>query len=324
MGISKMTIKIGLINVADAKIGVPIHITANIASDIAIKNVEWTCDKQVNFTISLDQKTYNFTPSVDGEYTFTCTVWDTAGLKGSAYSRVNVGSILPPPVTPPPEPQPTGILWSSTSQGKWNNGIPRTYTGHHEYDKYDPLTEVAAGENRKWVIDGAGNTFLSGARARVYNHIPQKNNGKYQWLLTYIPNPSLDNLSLEFWSRHNEDDPPENRYGGNIFSIHKDVIEFDEEQWHNERNGGDSQKTTFTIENGKTYIVKVISQKVVASATDITYKTDIWINSILQWHKEHKTPYPQSAIKESLYWRFRTNGDAPVDVKVWDVSISQV
>ena len=69
-------ITIQISNVAVEKVNIPIHVKANITSDTAIKNIEWLSNKVVNFTVSLDQKTVNFTPSVSGTYVFTCNVWN--------------------------------------------------------------------------------------------------------------------------------------------------------------------------------------------------------------------------------------------------------
>jgi len=97
----------------NGQINAPAHVTANITSDIAIKNIEWLCNKPVNYSVSQDQKTVNFTPSEDGEYVFTITVWNINNERASAVGKVTVGTIQPSPVppTPTPQPTPTGLLW---------------------------------------------------------------------------------------------------------------------------------------------------------------------------------------------------------------------
>ena len=231
------------------------------------------------------------------------------------YLKLADDSVIPP--------TPTGVLWDSNINGKWNNGIRRIVTDHHGYDPYDPLTEVAAGENRKWEIVGDGTCFLSGARARVYNHTKQIAGNKYQWDIHYVHNSTLDNMSLEFFSRHNEDDPPENRFGGEILSFHKNDIEFDEEHWHNERNGGDSHSLSSPISDSSVTKLKVIGEKSVIS-NSVTFKFDVFVNEKLEWHKEHKSPEYNAAVKEALYWRFRTNGSDPQNVKILLSRISKI
>ena len=85
-----------------AQKNVPIFLKPIITSDIAIKNIEWTCDKPVNFTNSLNQKEMYFTPSADGVYKFTVKVTDINNLSASKTSTITVGGTVTPPVTCPP------------------------------------------------------------------------------------------------------------------------------------------------------------------------------------------------------------------------------
>lgn len=239
-------------------------------------------------------------------------------------------------------PQPTDpkILW--TSKGIWDNQLDvetvngvtkvvgRTVTAHHGFDPYDKLTEVAAGENRKWFISGLGYSLLSGARARIYNHVKQLAGKKYQWDITYVNSSTLDNFSLQFFSRHNEPDPTNNRYGGPTFAIHDGSIEFDEEFWHNERDQAlsDSKTLAQQLLNDKTYSIRVIGEKIVASSTDVRFNFNINIDYgtgfVNVWNKSFKTNHPDAALKEALYWRMRTNGSAPKDVKILEATVRQL
>lgn len=314
-----MVITIQVSNKADAKIKEPVRLTAKIESTSGIKNIEWLCNKKVNFTVNTDQRTYNFTPSVNGEYIFTVTVWANDGTKTSATSTVDVGESQPPsqPPSPQPSPTPTGVLW--TSKGIWDNGKVRTMTGHGELDPFDPLTNVRAGQNRKWHIDGKV-SYLSGARARIGNAIKQSIGKKYVWEISYIHNSSLDNFSCQFFERHNEDDPEVNRYGGPTFAFHNTTIEFDEEYWHNERDGKLADKHSCSIKNGEITNLKIIGIK----NKDASFNFEIFINGFKIWDKSFKSNHPEAALKEALYWRFRTNGDAPKDVKILSSSISTI
>jgi hypothetical protein len=55
-----------------------------------------------------------------------------------------------------------------------------------------------------------------------------------QMEISYIPNPSRDNLSLRLRSRHNESYTHENRFGGYGFGLHLDSVKPGREEYHNE------------------------------------------------------------------------------------------
>lgn len=108
-------------------------------------------------------------------------------------------------------------LWDSNDT--WNNGIARTITGHNERDPYDPLLDIAAGDGRRLEILGNGHALQSGARAR--SHVYKSHyNGRQA--MTYIHNPTLDNLSNRLRSRHDESG---NRFGGAGLVIFRTEIE---------------------------------------------------------------------------------------------------
>lgn len=95
------------------------------------------------------------------------------------------------------------ILWQT--KGIWDNGKERTLTGHHQFDPYDPTFETAAGDERKWHIDGKGKCTANGPRTRGYQHTKQQAGIKYIWDDQYIHNSSLKNFSKQFFSKHNEE-----------------------------------------------------------------------------------------------------------------------
>jgi hypothetical protein len=82
----------------------------------------------------------------------------------------------------------------------------------HQFDPDDKMLDNLGRSPRYTMIDGKGAAFITGDRNRFFVWVPNYN---AQMEISYIPNPSLDNtLSLRLRSRHNELDPPENRFGG--------------------------------------------------------------------------------------------------------------
>jgi len=218
------------------KINVPAHVVATITSDIPIKNIEWLCNKPVNFSVSTDQKTVNFTPSADGEYVFTATVWDTSGARQSSSGKISVGTVptpVPPPQptpTPTPIPTPTGTLWDSNINGKWNDGVKRTLTTKEGGQKPDDKSIFcAASGSPKLVIDGDGVAHLVAGSGGV------------------------DNVSIRLRSRHNGECnnqtlSPAQRFGGHGWSVQKDGrVEFKTEDYHNVHSNAHSFSSGISI-----------------------------------------------------------------------------
>jgi len=223
----------------NGQINAPAHVTATITSDHLVQNVEWLCNKPVNYSVSQDQKTINFTPSADGEYVFTCTVWNTNNERASAVGKITVGSGTIPTPTPTPTPTPvptptcppgthwngtqcvpdiipTGVLWDSNVNGKWNDGVKRTLTTKEGGQKPDDKSIfVAASGNPKLVIDGDGTAHLVSGSG------------------------GCDNISVRMRSRHqgecnNVSLDPTKRFGGHGWSIDpKGGIDFKTEDYHN-------------------------------------------------------------------------------------------
>jgi len=222
-----------IVSSGTGQINVPVHVVATITSDIAIKNIEWLCNQQVNFSVSQDQKTVNFTPSVNGEYVFTATVWDTSGARQSSSGKITVGTVTPPePPQPPmpPGPLPTGTLWDSNVNGKWNDGVKRTLTTKEGGQKPDDKsTFVAASGSPKLVIDGDGVAHLVAGSGGV------------------------DNVSIRLRSRHqgecnNQTLSPAQRFGGHGWSVQKDGrVEFKTEDYHNVHSNAHSFSSGISI-----------------------------------------------------------------------------
>ena len=122
----------------------------------------------VNLIIALDQKSAQFTPSINGIYAFEC---------GAEQFIVKVGELPPIPEPDPqippviePKPEPGTVIDLGTS---FNMPV-RTLTQHGEIDKYDHRLEARAGSNRKITI-GNGKMIIDGNQVRCYFLVPHYN-----------------------------------------------------------------------------------------------------------------------------------------------------
>jgi len=245
-----LTITINLVDKATGTINVPLHIQAAISSTNPIKGIQWLCDKQVNYTVDLNNTQLNFTPSINGEYTFTVTVTDTVESVSKSI-KVTVGTVTPPPtpvcpagqhwdvsqnkcvpdVQPPPNPPPvTGTLWDSNVNGQWNNGVKRTLTTAEGGQKPDDKSIFcAASGNPKLIIDGDGVAHLQAGSGGV------------------------DNLSVRLRSRHqgecnNVSLSPAQRFGGHGWAIDKaGAVDFKTEDYHNVHSNAHSFNSGITV-----------------------------------------------------------------------------
>lgn len=242
---------------------------------------------------------------------------------------------VPPEPKPEPKPPAQGTLW--TSKGIWDNGKSRTLTKHHEYDPFDPLSEVAAGGHgtaRKWEIPGDGDySLLSGGMSRVYTHTPH--DGKIQYNGTFVYNGSLDNFSLEFFSRHNEGGDVKgkptgwNRFGGVTVSYHKDTVESKIEYFHAVYSKAQSHDLPKSLVEGKAYPIQVLGEKKLNGDTaEYTLEAAIdygqGMESIGTFTHKTDTKQAPSIVQPPLYWRQRVNGTAPKDVRIEKVSFVQL
>lgn len=232
-----------------------------------------------------------------------------------------------PPIDGLPDLSKGTLLFDSTKI--WGNGKERTMTGHHEYDKYDNKTECAAGGHgtpRKWYIDGKGKSKLSGGMSRVYNHSPHQ--GTICLLQTFIWNDSLENFSLETFSRHNEPLPKSNKTGGFQNALHADTVGGKYESYHKSYHDlGDK-----TYPNGKKFKNgDIVKFALLASKKGINYEETMFIDFSLKdkYEKVFNAKYiekenPDGAKPQPLYWRWRVNGTAPKDVETYDVKFIQL
>jgi hypothetical protein len=213
------------------------------------------------------------------------------------------------------------IMW--TSKGKWDNGRKRTITGHEEKDPDDNTLMVAAGNNRKFEILGDGKALLSGARARIYI---LENNYDSVMELKFIPDSSLDDLSLKLRSRHQEGGDGENRFGGYGSAISLGEVECKREEFHNEHTtiGSKKLKDEKKLKNGKEYGVRYTCKDVngkVNMKTEIDYGNGfIEVANFTDDDPEDYMTDKQLYDKKSYAW-IRTNGDDPEEIQLRNVSI---
>ena len=236
---------------------------------------------------------------------------------------------------PPPEPGEGNILWKS--DGIWDNGKSRTMTKHHEYDPYDKLSEVAAGGHgtaREWRIPGdADHSYLSGGMSRVYTHTPHDGRIMFECIMVWNKSmePGDGNLSLEFYSRHNEGGDPKNRRGGVTVSFHKTSVESKEEYYHAVYTKGQSKDLPTNLEDGKEYQIKVLGDRR-STADNATTTLEPFIDygqgqglKSLGTFVQRVTSKQEPGLQEpSLYWRWRVNGSGPKDVEVKNMRFTQL
>ena len=213
---------------------VPIFLKPIITSDIAIKNIEWSCDKDVNFTNSLNQKEMYFTPSVDGVYKFTVKVTDINGLSASKTSTITVGgTVTPPPITCPPGQHlengvcvpdvvtpPSGtVLYDSTIHTTLHDGQPGTFTkvGDIGAGKLGLECRASGNPRIRKNTDGTFSLLCDAGHGRFYGYT-KNYNATMIIECAFWNRVAGQDASLRLRSRHNEPDPCDNRFGGYGFT----------------------------------------------------------------------------------------------------------
>jgi hypothetical protein len=245
----------------------------------------------------------------------------------SPYGEMLKNMISRPTTTQPPPPPANGtVLWDSNVNGKWNNGRKRTITGAHEFDPDSKNVEVAAGSSRMFEVFGDGTAKITGDRARIYVHV---NNYNAQMEISYIPNPSIDTLSLRLRSRHNEPDPPENRFGGYGVGVSLDEVEPGREDYHNKHTSFPDFKLPRKMEYGKMYTLRysvhdTADGKQVQMSLEIDYDNNGNFIEVGRWKDPKPLPYMLDKalyLKKSYVW-VRVNGqytdeeEGPIDVEI--------
>lgn len=217
-------------------------------------------------------------------------------------------------------------LWRSTS---WSNGHARMLDKPHEFDPDDKMLENSGGNPRYTKIDGKGSAFITGDRNRFF---VWASNYNAQMEISYIPNPSLDNtLSLRLRSRHNEPDPPENRFGGYGVAVSLDEGKPGREEYHNEHTSFPDFKLPRKMEYGKMYTLRysvhdTADGKQVEMWLEIDYDNNGNFIEVGRWKDPKPLPYMLDKalyLKKSYVW-VRVNGqhtddeeeEGPKDVEI--------
>jgi hypothetical protein len=188
--------------------------------------------------------------------------------------------------TPQPEPEPTptpeGVLWDSNIDGKWNNGVKRTVTDSEgDIGPNGKGVECRASGNPKLVIDGDGIAHLVSGSGEV------------------------EDLSLKLRSRHNEDDPCENRFGGFGCSIDRKSIGMKTESCHNNHENSAS-KSGLSLKNGEWHKARFECKD-----GDNSVDFECSIDGVSKMKHSHKNPAPayidKAKFAENSYLWIRTN-----------------
>jgi len=159
-------------------------------------------------TLSGTAPNLNYNPNTDyvGPDSFTFKANDGTADSNTATVSITV------------QDTPTGVLWDSNVDSKWNNGTKRTITTKQNGQQpCDKSIFVAASGSPKLVIDGNGIAHLVSGSGGV------------------------DNLSLKLRSRHQAGGDPENRAGGEGIAITNSSFSCQRENFHNDHD---------TIKNG--------------------------------------------------------------------------
>jgi hypothetical protein len=322
--------------------GQPVKLDGSAKDDNAIVRCEWTQldvpnSPAVELTAdSADNTNVSFiAPMIEGDKEILTFQLEAENDKGETKLDTVIVTVVSDAVAPPP-PKPIEGL-PDLSKGKvlfdsnvvWNDGNDRTMKNHHEFDKFDKNTECAAGGHgtpRVWHVDGKGHSFLSGGMSRVYNH--SEHQGTICLLQTFIWDASLDNFSLETFSRHNEPLPIANKTGGFQNAIHADTVGGKYESYHKSYHdlGDKTYPGGRKIKDGDE-----VRFALVASKDGINYEESMFIDwgHDGKYEKVFNAKYtekenPAGAAKQPLYWRWRVNGIAPKDIETWDVKFIQL
>lgn len=247
-----------------------------------------------------------------------------AGVPNPNPNPPDGGPIVHPPVDPN-TPLPTEQQQTWISIGRWDNKQAFTLTGHMQYSSDKTIALAAGGDSRKLEITGDGKALLSGNMARIY--IFQNNyNGVLE--LKYIPKEGMDDLSLKLRSRHQEADPPENRFGGYGLSFFLTEAKYKRENYHNEHEKGEIQALPKPLENGKEYGVRFTcsGDNEVKIIGEIDYNDGKGFIKVAEFSDKAPLPYMKNKAlydKKSYAW-IRVNGSDPKEIQIRDVVIKQL
>lgn len=245
----------------------------------------------------------------------------------TGYHAVN-GVCIPDTVPPITGGGGENILWQSTA---WSNGRDRTLTGSGERDPDDPTLSFGAGENRELIIKGASDPGFvnhTGARTRIYvdqnGNVANNYNASLE-IQKFYPNASLDNLSLRLRSRHQEDDPPSNRFGGYNMALSHNSVSAQRENYHNDHTNLSPSSISLpnALVNGTEYGIRYSVRDTTDGKVELKLelKGGAYGTSYVEVAKSYDNNPLSYMLDKQLYlnnrsyfW-IRTNGDSPEDVR---------
>jgi len=307
-----MTVTITVPNNTVGQVNVPVHVTANITSDIGIKNIEYlNHDQAKNFSISLDQKTLNFTPPEDGRYSFLILVKENTGAEFTKEFFITVGTGIPVPTptpvptpvpVPTPTPVPTGeVLFDSHIHSKLHDGKVRTITQEGIITACGNGVECRASGSPKITVN-ADNTFSlwDNDLGRFYGYTC--NYDSIMELECAFWDSGDQTNSLKLRSRHNEGGDPVNRFGGYGFAVKSNTWDSKREDYHNVHTsmGGGSLPTPLKV---KQYFKIRFTVKDDGSQVKLIGE----VNGVKVMDTADKSPKPYMLdkalyAKQSYYW----------------------
>lgn len=289
-----MTITIQLQQVWTGRVGMPMHIPAAISSTNQISNITWTSQKRVNYSVSLDHRTLNFTPPYNGTFPFQIRVQAGPEVK-TAVTYINVGTVSPSPSpSPSPTPIPTAgtLLYDSHLHSKLHNGIVRRFTAEGNLEcraSGNPYIQVNA--------DGTFSLWDSDL-GRFYLYV---NNYNVMMEIVFAFGQGNQTLSLKLRSRHNEGDPITNRFGGYGFAVSRTEYDAKREPYHNTHDEALSGSLGKNLGTGIYHTIQ-FSVKDMPKPVETAVLDGVRVR---QWTDTNPQPYmvnPQLYAQRSYIW----------------------
>jgi len=288
-------------------INVPVNVTANITSDSGTKLIEWTCTQNVNFSVTTDRRTLNFTPSANGVYNFRVTVTDDNNVKTAKDFTITVGGgTTTPPTTPPtcpagqhwdaaqnkcvpdvvtpPEPTPTGAKYDSNIQGNMNNGVARFVTdkeGNTNANGFGFTVNASGGGGIRCLGNGQFNIEPASKGYRRMYICATNYNARLEGEFAFL-DAKPRNFSIKTRNRHQYADmvdsgAPDSKKQGGLgihFSIEEQNVGFQYETVHGTNGGSVDKPLPKNLEVGKWYKYKYTYKDTSSSTVNIKVELD--------------------------------------------------
>ena len=266
-------------------------------------------------------------------FEFLIEATDSGGLTGKDTCVITVTPDGKPIEPEPPGPSEGKVLWESSNPEFANGESKRVDTGsqnHYMGWKDDNIVFSHAGATREYHKDGKGGFTISGARARAYPYPDELQ--QHVMMTTYVTaNDSLDNITLNSVSDHNEGGAIEHRHGGRQgrFGYKDQSVGFKIELYHNVHMSVNDVKLPngIKLEFGKKQGLR--TKTWVDKNGTIQLEQYIDQDADGNWEKVNSTsvknPKPYWLGKKHYGW-FRTNNDAgsPKDILFEDSKVEEI